>query len=59
MKKEKPKQDKFCRDCANHFDEHNTGYDGTPILCKCKFDNVDHLLNFDYCDKLILINNNF
>lgn len=46
MKPEKQKQTFFCKDCSNHLNEHNDGANG-KILCKCKFDEIDHLMNYE------------
>lgn len=51
MKKEKPKQVYFCKDCSNHFDEYSEGVNGF-VLCKCRLDEKDHLLNYDFCKNI-------
>jgi len=53
----KEKQVLFCRDCKEHFGEHNEAVTAAGeakrfILCKCKLDEIDHLLNYDYCKNL-------
>lgn len=49
--KEKPKQVYFCKNCLNHYNEHNEGING-KILCECKLDNLCHLLNSDFCKNI-------
>jgi len=54
MAKIKEKPIGSCATCDNHFGEHNKGWNDQPILCKCKLDEIDHLMNFDYCKNIKL-----
>lgn len=48
-KKVKIKSEHKHRDCIFAVDWHDVGYDGNPILCKCKFEQWNLLLNDPAC----------
>lgn len=38
-----------CKDCKHSFDYHETGANGKPFLCRCKFSKWDIFLNDPAC----------
>lgn len=46
MRPKVTQEHRVCRNCSLHYDEHDKGYDGRMILCRCPHFKFSRLLDY-------------